>query len=197
MQSKVRGFVGLVALFLISTGWSQTADSTRRNFRDSLIAAHWPFGDKKDTVEIIVPAPGFSSSQEALDTLVAWIQNKRALPGYGFVSEQQFVRELRLHDTASPMAMVQGQYKNYVYQFQKSFFKWRNQIAKQNFSWRNVRIRPEKLELRSANGFPATRYVITLEKGKKRWELRYELWWLGETAYWVNKVQFFLVETGN
>jgi hypothetical protein len=197
MQSKVRGFVGLMTLFLISAGCSQTIDSTRRNFRDSLIAAHWPFGDKNDTAEVIVPAPGFASSQEALDTLVAWIQNKRAVPSYGFVSEQQFVRELRLHDTASPMAMVQGQYKNYVYHFQKSFFKWRNQIAKQNFSWRNVRIRPEKLELRSANGFPATRYVITLEKGKKRWELRYELWWLGETAYWVNKVQFFLVETGN
>ncbi|MFM1898438.1 MAG: hypothetical protein RL577_678 [Bacteroidota bacterium] len=197
MQSKVRGFVGLMAVFLMSSGWSQSTDSTRRNLRDSLIAAHWPFANKADTVEVIVPAPGFASSQEALDTLVAWIQNKRAVPGYGFVSEQQFVRELRMHDTASPMAMVQGQYKNYVYQFQKSFFKWRAQIAKQNFSWRNVRIRPEKLELRSANGFPATRYVITLEKGKKRWELRYELWWLGETAYWVNKVQFYLVETGN
>ncbi len=201
MRGKVRAFlVWLAAIAWSIPGFGQILDSAEKLPLDTLFQSKRPLIRHRvvDTTPVeFVFNPGFSTAEEALDTLVAWILNKKAMPEYGFVSQDQFLRELRLHDTASPQAMAEGQYLNYVFQFQKSFQKLRAQIAKQRFTWRGVHIRPEKGQWRSSNGFPATRYIITLEKGKKKWELRYELWWLDDRAYWVNRLQFFLIETGS
>lgn len=143
----------------------------------------------------IVISPGFPSHLEAVDTLTAWIfQKKYRKSNYGFLSHTQFVLLARSYDTLSPEIAINGQYVQYKFTFEKELRWLRKYSRKYSINSNNSSLDPNKVILIRVNTIPQfqmARVEYVIIKKKEEYIVRFELIYMNEQWYYVNKCSIY------
>ncbi len=149
---------------------------------------------KIDSSRIVV-AQGFVSHLEAVDTLTAWIfQKKFRKPNFGFLSQTQFVSLARSYDTLSPEVAMYGQFVQYKFKFEKELMWLRKYARKNAFNANNSTVDPSKVILIRVNTnppFKMARVEYVIEKKKEEYIVRFELIYMDDQWYYVNKCSIY------
>jgi hypothetical protein len=143
----------------------------------------------------IVISPGFPSHLEAVDTLTAWIfQKKYRKSNNGFLSPTQFVLLARSYDTLSPEVAIKGQYVQYKFTFEKELRWLRKYSRKYSINTNNSSVDPSKVILIRVNTIPQfqmARVEYVIIKKKEEYVVRFELIYMNEQWYYVNKCSIY------
>jgi len=143
----------------------------------------------------IVISPGFPSHLDAVDTLTAWIfQKKYRKSTFGFLSPTQFVLLARSYDTLSPEIAINGQYVQYKFTFEKELRWLRKYSRKYSINSNNSSLDPNKVILIRVNTIPQfqmARVEYVIIKKKEEYVVRFELIYMNEQWYYVNKCSIY------
>lgn len=149
---------------------------------------------KIDSSRIVV-SQGFISHLDAVDTLTSWIfQKKFKKPNFGFLSQTQFVALARSYDTLSPEVAIYGQYVQYKFKFEKELIWLRKYARKNAFNSNNSTVDPTKVILIRVNSnppFKMARVEYVIEKKKEEYVVRFELIYMDDQWYYVNKCSIY------
>lgn len=142
---------------------------------------------------------GYINEREAFDSLVNWLVHPKQKPEYGFLTENEFLKQLRIVDTVTPVVMAKAQYVHYQHKMVKSIGKFRKYCKSNSLVLK---------KLDSASGLPAIvkwppiiyknkgpfaikRYEIEITKKKLKYILQFELWWIDGVGYWSNELRYY------
>ncbi len=162
--------------------------------KDAIEVTKDALGTRLDSNRIVV-AVGFNNHLDAVDTLTIWVfQKKYRKPVHGFLSQTQFVKLARSYDTLSPEVAIYAQYAQYKFQFEKEL-KWlRKYSRKYAINANNATVDPQKVILIRVNSVPPfkmARVEYVIQKKKEEYVVRFELIYMNEQWYYVNKCSIY------
>ncbi len=162
--------------------------------KDAISVTKEELSTKIDSNRIVV-SPGFSSHLVAVDTLTNWVfQKKYRKSNFGFLSPTQFVQLARSYDTLSPEVAINGQYVQYKFTFEKELRWLRKYTRKYAINSNNASVDPEKVILIRVNTIPQfqmARVEYVIHKKKEEYVVRFELIYMNDQWYYVNKCSIY------
>ena len=135
--------------------------------------------------------PGFYSKENAIDSLMDWMFNRKSLGLYGLLAEVDFVDFVRLIDTVSPQIIVNGQYVQYRYKHAKGIQKLQKFTHKNALNKKNVQRVGKVISYKSSGPYSSQRVEFEIQKKKQRFTVRFELIERGDAFFWVNACQIY------
>lgn len=161
---------------------------------DAIIVTKEALSTSIDSNRIVI-APGFSSHLFAVDTLTQWIFNKKyRRSSFGFLSPTQFVLLARSYDTLSPEVAINGQYVQYKFKFEKELRWLRKYTRKNAINANNSTVDLNKVILIRVNTIPQfqmARVEYVINKKKEEYVVRFELIYMNDQWYYVNKCSIY------
>lgn len=130
----------------------------------------------------------FESKEHALDTLIAWLLQKRPTMKSGYLGKATFVAQWRSHDTATLKQVVEGAWLTYQFKFKKSLLKTQTKMKQSNVNFKMVEVVPRPKITVSVAGDGITKYDYTVKYKKLKYILSFQLWWIDGKGFWVNEV---------
>lgn len=148
-----------------------------------------------DTLRLGIPNLGpvyfwFDSQEQALDSLLVALLNKKGMPPHAFLNNFQFTEQWKLHDTGASQQVIDGFWLTYQYQFNKSFLKTRKWLKKNKISLRRSAITSKPKTIESSDGSGITKYEYKVTYKQDKYVFWFQLWWIDGKAYWVNDIGF-------
>jgi len=130
----------------------------------------------------------FSTKEQALDTLIAWLLMKKPSMNLGFVSKAEFIKQWRSHDTTTMKQVVEGTWLTYQFKFKKSLLKTQLKMKQSKVNFKMAEVVPRPRITVSVAGDGITKYDYTVKYKKLKYILSFQLWWIDGKGYWVNEV---------
>ena len=130
----------------------------------------------------------FSSKEQALDTLIAWLLMKKPGMSLGYLTKAEFVKQWRSHDTATLKQVVEGAWLTYQFQFKKSVLKTQLKMKQSKVNFKLAEVVPRPRITVSSAGDGITKYEYTVKYKKLKYILSFQLWWIDGQGFWVNEV---------
>jgi len=115
----------------------------------------------------------FSSKEQALDTLIAWLLMKKPSMNVGYV-------------------VVEGTWLTYQFKFKKSLLKTQIKMKQSKVNFKMVEVVPRPRVTVSSAGDGITKYDYTVKYKKLKYVLSFQLWWIDGKGYWVNEVSWMM-----
>lgn len=134
----------------------------------------------------------FSSKEQALDTLIAWLLMKKPSMNVGYVTKEEFIKQWRSHDTTTLKQVVEGTWLTYQFKFKKSLLKTQIKMKQSKVNFKMVEVVPRPRITVSAAGDGITKYDYTVKYKKLKYVLSFQLWWIDGQAFWVNEVTWMM-----
>ncbi len=135
--------------------------------------------------------PGFNTKENAIDSLMDWMFNRKNLGLYGLLAEVDFVDFVRLVDTLSPQIIVNGQYVQYRYKHAKSIQKLQKFTSKNGLNKKNVQRVGKVISYASSGPYKSQRVEFEIQKKKQRFTVRFELIERQGVFFWINACQIY------
>lgn len=130
----------------------------------------------------------FSTKEQALDTLIAWLLMKKPSMNLGYVSKAEFIKQWRSHDTTTMKQVVEGTWLTYQFKFKKSLLKTQLKMKQSKVNFKMAEVVPRPRITVSVAGDGITKYDYTVKYKKLKYILSFQLWWIDGKGYWVNEV---------
>ena len=134
----------------------------------------------------------FSSKEQALDTLIAWLLMKKPSMNVGYVTKTEFIKQWRSHDTTTLKQVVEGTWLTYQFKFKKSLLKTQIKMKQSKVNFKMVEVVPRPRVTVSSAGDGITKYDYTVKYKKLKYVLSFQLWWIDGQAFWVNEVSWMM-----
>lgn len=134
----------------------------------------------------------FSSKEQALDTLIAWLLMKKPSMNVGYVTKAEFIKQWRSHDTTTLKQVVEGTWLTYQFKFKKSLLKTQLKMKQSKVNFKLAEVVPRPRITVSAAGDGITKYDYTVKYKKLKYLLSFQLWWIDGQAFWVNEVSWMM-----
>ncbi|MFM6952912.1 MAG: hypothetical protein ACKOXR_07245, partial [Bacteroidota bacterium] len=134
------------------------------------------------------PAFYFQSKEQALDTLIAWLLQKKPAMSLGYLTKSEFVSQWRSHDTATLKQIVEGAWLTYQFKFKKSVLKTQLKMKQSKVNFKMAEVVPKPKITVSAAGDGITKYDYKVKYKKLTYILSFQLWWINGQGFWVNEV---------
>ncbi|MFM2299388.1 MAG: hypothetical protein RIR98_996 [Bacteroidota bacterium] len=190
-HSKGRIGIWLILLFFFSMCFSPAVGKSSEFSRTPFIA---PVGvvavdtavapaNTTDTIPFY-----FSTKEQALDTLIAWLLMKKPSMNLGYVSKAEFIKQWRSHDTTTMKQVVEGTWLTYQFKFKKSLLKTQLKMKQSKVNFKMAEVLPRPRITVSVAGDGITKYDYTVKYKKLKYILSFQLWWIDGKGYWVNEV---------
>ncbi len=149
--------------------------------------------------EYIYRSSGFKDERQAFDSLTVWISNAKSKTEYGFLAEDDFIKQLRLVDTVTPNNMARAQYVIYRHRMKKSIEKFKKYCKSNKLSFKKLDslsglpllVKWPPIVYHNKGSFKIKRYEVELSRKKQKFVLQFELWWLEDRAYWTNELRYY------
>lgn len=135
--------------------------------------------------------PGFFTKENAIDSLMDWMFNRKSLGLFGLLAEVDFVDFVRLVDTVSPQIIVNGQYVQYRYRHAKGIQKLQKFTHKNALNKKNVQRVGTVISYKSSGPFSSHRVEFEIQKKKQRFTVRFELIERDGVFFWINACQIY------
>jgi hypothetical protein len=130
----------------------------------------------------------FSTKEQALDTLIAWLLMKKPSMNLGYVNKAEFIKQWRSHDTTTMKQVVEGTWLTYQFKFKKSLLKTQLKMKQSKVNFKMAEVVPRPRITVSVAGDGITKYDYTVKYKKLKYLLSFQLWWIDGKGYWVNEV---------
>lgn len=130
----------------------------------------------------------FSTKEQALDTLIAWLLMKKPSMNLGYVSKAEFIKQWRSHDTTTMKQVVEGTWLTYQFKFKKSLLKTQLKMKQSKVNFKMAEVVPRPRITVSVAGDGIIKYDYTVKYKKLKYILSFQLWWIDGKGYWVNEV---------
>lgn len=134
----------------------------------------------------------FSSKEQALDTLIAWLLMKKPSMNVGYVTKTEFIKQWRSHDTTTLKQVVEGTWLTYQFKFKKSLLKTQIKMKQSKVNFKMVEVVPRPRVTVSSAGDGITKYDYIVKYKKLKYVLSFQLWWIDGQAFWVNEVSWMM-----
>ncbi|MBM3937049.1 MAG: hypothetical protein FJ333_00125 [Sphingomonadales bacterium] len=134
------------------------------------------------------PAFYFQNKEQALDTLIAWLLQKKPAMSLGYLTKSEFVSQWRSHDTATLNQIIEGAWLTYQFKFKKSVLKTQLKMKQSKVNFKMAEVVPKPKITVSAAGDGITKYDYKVKYKKLTYILSFQLWWINGQGFWVNEV---------
>ena len=142
---------------------------------------------------------GFNNERDAFDSLVNWVIHPKVKPAFGFLSEAEFLKQLRMVDTVTPVVMARAQHIHYEHKMVKSIEKFRKYCKSNSMILKKmdsasglpVIVKWPPIVYLNKGPYSIKRYEIEITKKKQKFILQFELWWIDGKGYWSNELRYY------